>query len=153
MAWNYDPTTIGVNPTAQVRFLIGDTNPIEPLLQDEEINFVLQVNQDGQTIYRAAWRCCEAIAGQFARWSDTQTGDLKLKASDKFKQYTARAIQLRSQAYTHDIMPYAGGLSISDKESQEQDTDRIPPFFSRNKEEYPGTSNDNPITSDQNETS
>ena len=146
--WTYDVTMLSTSPITQVRLLIGDTNTMEQLLQDEEINFILSLETN---IYKAGWRCCETIAAEYARWVDTQVGDLKVKASQKFEQYTHKAKQLRAQSYTHDLSPYAGGITIDDKSTQEQDPGRVPPFFARNKNEYPGTQNDNHLPAEQNE--
>ena len=37
------------------------------------------------------------------------------------------------------VSPYAGGISVSDKETQEEDTDRVVPAFNRTLHTHPGT--------------
>ena len=64
MTWTYtqDPTS---SVKDAVRFLIGDTNEGDPLLQDEEIYFNLsEVNMDA---YRAASNSCYNLAAQFTQ--------------------------------------------------------------------------------------
>ena len=83
MTWTYTG-----NPESstkdEVRFLVGDTDKDDGLVQDEEINYALNV--EGSSL-RAAVRVARAIAAHFARAVEKQVGDLKIKASEKYKNY------------------------------------------------------------------
>lgn len=74
MAWTYDPTVMNttseVGRKNSVRFLIGDTNSGDPLVQDEEIVFALAQTSD--RLYEAAAYCAFAIYSKFARLVNTE---------------------------------------------------------------------------------
>ncbi len=141
MSWTYVLGTLATTPKDQVRLLIGDTDTTEQLLQDEEISLLLSL--ENNDIYRTGWRACDAIAAEYARKADRVVGGpssgLRLMASQKFKQYTARALQLKRQSAVRNANVYAGGISISDKQVVEEDTDRVEPDFTKMLEQYPGT--------------
>ena len=40
MSWNYSGNPAS-SPVDECRFLIGDTNPNEPIMQDEEIQYII----------------------------------------------------------------------------------------------------------------
>lgn len=96
MSWSYsaDPTS---SPKDAVRFLIGDTNPTTPLVQDEEIAFSLgEVNNEP---YRAASNTCFSLASQFIQLAETETktvGGLSLSKSygDRAEKFKALAAEL-----------------------------------------------------------
>ena len=111
----------------QVRFLIGDTVTSEQLLEDAEIAFAISLRSN---IYGAAAECCRSLASKFSRSVTQRAGGSISNFSDMSKAYAARALQFDSQAAQFGAgMPYAGGISESDKLSQEQDGDRVPPQF------------------------
>lgn len=134
MTWTYDSTLTATKD--QVRLLVGDTDVNEPLLQDEEIAFLLTENG---TMRYAAVEAANAIAGLFARKADKEVGHLKLQASQKYKQYLALAVRLRRRAVVASVVPYAGGQTESDKDVNRDNTDIVPPFFTRETGEIPGT--------------
>jgi len=84
MAWTYVPAQLSTSQLYQVRFLIGDTDTNDQLLQDEEINF--QISQIG-SVNGAAVACCENIASKFARQADYSLGPYAIKASQKAMRY------------------------------------------------------------------
>jgi len=127
MTWTYNPAQIGTVPFMQVRLLIGDTTLAKPLMQDEEIKFVLRLNP---SIWRAAARCCRTIAGSYSRDADTIQGELKQVYSVRAKAYLALAAKYDNDAVAlGGGVPYAGGISVMDKLQQEIDSDRVPPQF------------------------
>lgn len=132
--WTYD---LGLTKAKdQIRLLIGDTESTDPLLQDEEITF----HANGQSgLYRQAAACARAIAGTFSRRVDRSVGQLKLSSGQQAKAYHDLAQSLMRQAARQDAVPYAGGLSISDKEGVEDNTDRVKPAFTRETGDVPGT--------------
>lgn len=132
MSWNYsgDPADSAKDLT---RFLIGDTDSTDPLLQDEEINWVL--GQYNMSAINASIRCCEAIMSKFGRLADEAVGQVKISYSQKAKAYRQIAADLKVRLATEDAAPYGGGLSQSDKITQEQNKDRVKPDFSKHQQE------------------
>ncbi len=124
--------------------LIGDTDNTEELLQDEEIQFLL--SDANNNVYVAGWRACELIAAEYARKAQRSVGGsrdgITLFAQQKYAQYSLLAKQLKAQSYKRNMGVYAGGLSISDKISIEDDDDRVQPVFVRDLEQYPGSDAD-----------
>jgi hypothetical protein len=96
MTWTYSADPTSSNKDA-VRYLIGDTNADDPLLQDEEINFnLLEVNNN---IYRAAANSCENLAARYATLAQSTSksvGGLSLSQSygDRGQRFLTLAKQL-----------------------------------------------------------
>lgn len=72
MAWNYDPTKLNESPKDQVRLRIGDTVQLDPLLQDEEIQFFITSNPT--SIDRVCVQCIDAILVKAANTPDYSLG-------------------------------------------------------------------------------
>lgn len=126
MSWSYDPNLS--TDRDRVRFLIGDTDTNDQLLSDEELDYLLTQ----YSVYEAAAVACEAIAAKYARKADKEVGDLSIKWSQVSDQYTKKAQELRKQAkVSNPAVPFAGAISISQKETVEADADRTIPAFSR----------------------
>lgn len=126
MAATYDTALTAAKD--QVRLMIGDTDVSDALLQDEEIAFLL--TQSASNVNAAAVRACEAVAAKFARLADTQVDDVRVSLSQRAKGYREMAATLRGQIAT-SVSLFAGGVSVSAKTSTEEDTDRVPPIFTR----------------------
>lgn len=130
---------MATTPFMQVRLLVGDTDPNEPLMQDEEI--LWELANENNSLYRGAWRIALDIAAEFSRRADTAIGyrSLQLKASQKAAQYTRLATILHTRATNANTTVYAGGITYSDKEIPEEDPDRVQPAFTRTMQLYPGS--------------
>ena len=126
MAWTYtgDPS---LNPKDAVRFAIGDTIKSDPLLQDEEINYVLSTNS---SIADAAYYACIGIVARFSRLADKAVGKVKISYSQKVTQYQKLADKLYMNAGIV-VIPYAGGISVADKQIMQSDTGIVQPSFKR----------------------
>lgn len=125
MTWSYFPQQ--GRPLDEVRLNIGDTVAMDQQLQDEEILAILAVRPN---IYGAAANCCRALAAKFSRSVTQKAAGATINYSDMSKAYALRAQQFEMQAaMVGSGMPYAGGISIADKTSQEQDADRVSPQF------------------------
>lgn len=114
----------------RVRFEIGDTDSNEQLLTDQEISFCINNND---TIWGACAQACEAIAAQLSKRTDVRAGPgghLNVKLSQKVEQYTSKAAEFRRKAAMLR-KPSVGGISISDKDSVEEDSDRVAPKFKK----------------------
>lgn len=125
--WSYASTSLSSSQKDQIRLMIGDTSQNDQLMYDEEITFMLSLRP---SIYGAAAECCRTIASKFARQVDTVTGELRTLYSARARNYEMRATQYdRMASVAGGALPYAGGISVSDKQAAEQDTDRMAPQF------------------------
>lgn len=116
------------NDVDAVRFLVGDTDALDPVLQDGEIQYLL--NEYGAPL-NAAIQACETIVARFSRLVDEKVGQVDVKFSQKAKQYTDMAALLRQRLALNDTTPYAGGLSQSDKRANDANSDRVRPDFTK----------------------
>lgn len=132
MAWTYggDPTKSAKDET---RFLCGDTDSQDPLLQDGEITYLLAKYNNSPL--NAAIRACEAIMSKFARLADETVGSVHISYSQKRKGYEQMRLDLQRRLAMEDASPYAGGISRSDKTTQEENTDRVKPDFTKHQNE------------------
>jgi len=127
--WTYNGNPDS-NPLDAVRFLIGDTDSCDQLLQDGEIkSFLAQYNN---APLNAAIRCCETIIARLSRRPDEQVGSVRISYSQQAKAYRALMNDLRTRIAITDAVPYAGGLSESDKAAQDANIDRVKPKFTKN---------------------
>lgn len=138
--WTYsgDPHSSDLD---KVRFLIGDTDPEDRMLGDEEILYVLH---DRGNVYSAASIACLSLAARFSREVTKQVGDLRISAEQRAKHYQALHEHYASQAGESGGMspyvaaaPYAGGTSKSDRQAEINDPDRVPPAFTEGAMDHP----------------
>lgn len=130
-AWTYDNSLLST-ATANadvmtVRLMIGDRLPGRQLLYDAEILFNI-----GQfaNLYLAAAECARNISLQYATQVDLVQGELKTNYSQITKMFAERAAMLESRGMARGgAMPYAGGISVQDKNNYVQNTDRVVPNF------------------------
>jgi hypothetical protein len=130
MAWTYggDPAA---NARDAIRFLVGDTDTTDQLLTDEEIAWVNTEASGSATgltaLYDAASRCCITIAAKMAREADKQVGDLSVSMSQRAKAYREQAQSLKALSAREGgvPVPYAGGITISDKEIDLENSDLV----------------------------
>lgn len=127
MAWTYSGNP-GASELDEVRFLIQDTDAEDPIVQDEEILFMLA--EEGSPLSAAAG-LAQVLAFRYARACDTAIGDYRVSLSGIAERYRVLAKELSGKAGLVSAMPYAGGISAFDKRRQEEDTDRVPPAFRR----------------------
>lgn len=91
MSWSYsgDPNTSDLD---RVRFTIGDTIESEPLLQDEEINYLIGV----YGVYGAAQYACVSLMSRFSREVDYTIGPESVKAGQRWQHYKDLLDKLRA---------------------------------------------------------
>lgn len=121
MTWTYDPSDIASSRKDEVRFLVGDTESADPMVEDEEIELV--VTQFPPVLGRPAWlaaaHTCDAIAGRFGRAAQRSAGPLSISAQQRFEHYRQLATDLRvlyatngkTTAGFHGVTPGAPILS------------------------------------------
>lgn len=129
-AWTYsfDPSS---SPLNEVRFLIADTDQTRAwTLYDAEISYAINLHsgpnpQVGENFLAAAV-CAETILGKFKIIAQSKSvGDLSISYGNQFTFYKDLAITLRNRAALQVVKPYVGGISRSDKEARDQDSDRL----------------------------
>jgi hypothetical protein len=125
MSWSYNPSLLATSTKDQVRLLIGDVLLTDPQMQDEEIAYL---GTTRGSVYGAAAECCRALSAKFSRSVDQQAGTSKISYSQMAKAYAAKANEFEVKA-TFSAMPYMGGVSITDMQLQEMNSDRVNPSF------------------------
>ncbi len=124
MSWTYSESGLD-EPLNAVRLLVGDTNPADPQLQDEEIEAFLALSDSH---VGAAALAARALAAKSARNVDKWVGDLKILASQRHRHYLLLQETLERQAFSHGV-PSAGGIRVSEKDAQAGNTDLVSPAF------------------------
>lgn len=116
-----------------VRWLTGDTDTTDQQSSDEEIAFAL--SQASNDIYYASSIAAKSIAAKYARLVDTSFEGMRTDYSDRQIHYTNLAQKLEKDAKRFGTsglgVPDAGGISIAEMDSVEDDSDRPSPAFSR----------------------
>lgn len=127
MTWSYSASDLATSAKDQVRLLIGDTYTGDQQMQDEEIAFYLTQRSSA---YGAAAECCRTLQARFSRSVDISAGDTKTMYSQMAKAYGIKAAEFEAKAASTGAgIPYAGGISVTDKLAQQSDGDRVPPQF------------------------
>lgn len=123
--WSYSGRP-GSSNKDTVRFLIGDTNPKDKLLDDCEIEYL--ISSEG-TPERAAICAAETIAAMFSRDFDGKSN--RTTSSKIAEQYHKLSKRLRAKYAHRPFVPFVGGLKNSDKKTHEADGSTVSPFFDR----------------------
>lgn len=139
MSWKYDPTQLASSELYQVRLLIHDTDCNRPLFQDEEIEWML--TQESNIYMTGAMLAEQLVGGQTRGVKQKRVGDLWITYDTAF--YARLAANLRARGAGNQV-PYAGGISIGDKRTQQEDSDAVQPSVFRNLNENPSTTNPRP---------
>lgn len=141
--WTYDPSQLAsasagyfsaatIGQRYNVRLLIQDTNINRKLFYDEEIDW--QLTQENN-VWTAAASLCDILVSRAGGVTSKSIGSLSLSYDPKL--YFSLGGQLRARGSSYQV-PYCGGISISDKESQQANTDAVRPSFARGLEQNPG---------------
>jgi hypothetical protein len=147
MTWNYsgDPAD---STKDEVRFLVGDTCVTNQLVQDEEIDYALG---KFSTPTLAAALVLRTLAAKFSRLVTGSVGEVSSNCSDMAKAYSKRADELDPGGITTSdgliVLPKFGGISISEKEALDADSDAVQPAFRKGMNDIPGGPSDS-VTSD-----
>lgn len=140
MTWTYtaNPATVTIDA---VRFLVGDTDEYDPLVQDEEINFAIALKGPG---YGAAWVIANALAAKFTRQVTASAGGISTSASERASQYTALAATMYNMLAS-GVVPSFGGVSVTQKQGMANDSGKVQPSFTRSQYDNPEAMNENTI--------
>lgn len=130
----YDHTQLA-EPEQQVRLLAGDTDPEDPVFDDEEIEFFLA--QENDNVYNAAALGLESLASVEAGVTSWAADGISVTRSKT--ELADRAAQLRKLA-TRGMsrgLPYFGGGSRSEREKDAADDDLIPLSIQSHQMDHP----------------
>jgi hypothetical protein len=94
---------------------------------DQEISYAL--TKFPNPVLAASW-LAGLLAEKFAPLVDKSVGDLRIAYGKIAAQFLALSQQLRAQADSTDVTLYAGGISRSDMENVDANSDRNKPPFS-----------------------
>lgn len=98
--------------TDAIRFLVGDTDADEPLLQDEEIIWLSSLWTQQFSVYWTAAMACDAIAARFAREVTFNSDSQTISTSELQQKYLTQAEKLRAlhRAFSTGGVVDAGGM-------------------------------------------
>lgn len=138
MAWTYTNNPANV-PRDAVRLLVGDTDTTDQKATDEAIAFFL--SQAANDTYLAAALSARSIAATYATYVDTKFESVSSDYSQLRDNYYALASRLEAQAKKYGStglgVPAAGGLTYTDLEAADEDTDRVKPKFRQDQFAWP----------------
>jgi hypothetical protein len=97
-SYSYNPAALNL-PLNQIRFLIGDTDPDNWRLQDDEINAVAPGGAMAEaSVNLAAIALCETLAARYAGLVDISEGSASASLSQLQEKYERLAIKLRRKS-------------------------------------------------------
>lgn len=145
MTWTYD-TSLSANKD-KVRFYASDTDSAAAItVTDEEIAGLLTL---AGGVRSAAAMLCDHLALRYSQRGQQLTDDIgqSVNYGDIAKQFTERGRLLRSQA-SFAAVPFAGGISVTTKQAQLDNSDRVRPAFGVATHEAPGSRGDDGVLDD-----
>jgi len=136
MAWSYDETNLDTSTPGGrinvVRFLVGDTDSSNQIVQNEEITFAL--SETNNNVYNAGAWVARSVGAKYSSKVDIELdGQLSAKYSDLSSKFYNLALQLESQAkrYSSSFGVFAGGITKTQLESGREDNNKSPTSFRR----------------------
>ena len=136
MTWSYAPGS--TSSMDRIRLRLGDTSsaaPAEERLENEEIIDLLQTEGG---YFQALAAAARALAAKLSRRAtEKQVGSLRLVFEKRVDALLTLATLATTEA-TRAAVPYVGGISVSDRDAVEADTDRVTPAFAVGMLDNPG---------------
>ncbi len=132
MTWDYSGDPASSDKDA-VRFLIGDTDKKDPLVQDEEITATL-VDNPNQAAAGAV--ILDALVAKASRFPTTRVGDISVSGKERSDAFAARAKELRKKS-RKGARIFFGGTVISTNRGFHQDHDKRQPQFQTGQDDNP----------------
>lgn len=131
MEWTYSGKPANSTRDA-VRFTVGDVDPEDKQLGDQEVEYLLSKN--GDSILLASIEACNILAAKYARLVDKNFSDTSENLGTRYQHYLDLAKRLKSEMGSSPSSPataFVGGLSEGGKEIYTQDDDIVQPAFTR----------------------
>lgn len=120
--YNGDPADSPVNA---VRFLCGDTDMAHPILHDEEIAYIVGTQRNAR---QAALAACYAMLRKLAPRPDETVGPVSVRNSAVIANIKASIASIKYEIAVSAAFPWAGGISVSDKQAN-NGGDVVQPVF------------------------
>ena len=132
MGFNYTNNPAS-NTTDAVRFEIGDTVDKTHQVEDEQIDYAL--NLEDNNVLRAAARICDALAAKFASQETVRTGSVTTDKSSITQRYIKLANRLRMRIGPTEFITNLSDVSVH--KAHEADTSIVQPAFKRGMDKNP----------------
>lgn len=121
----------------QVRLLIQDTSSTGALFSDTEVDFFVDNTPDVRSAARMA---ASSLKARYSSQVSKTVGKLRIQLSDKAKFYGELADEFKDLAKSGgSLQVFSGGISVSDKNTQDADTDRTDYDFKRGQFDLPNS--------------
>lgn len=136
-----------------MRFLIGDTDTSDQLLQDAEAQYAItkyaSLNSAATTgptkfdgVAPAAVDLCVVLASRFARLVDTTVGDIRAYYSQRAEAFRTQAKQLKEDLLGAFAAPWAGSYDKTWQQSIPTNSSLVQSQFAIGMTDNPGTTNE-----------
>lgn len=128
-------------PIDAVRLYLGDTAAPFALTDEEIAHFLYQAEEDALA---AALIGAGAMAARFSRLVDASVGEVRKSYSQQYKHFAEVAERLAGDVSTAAAgaaapIPWAGGISWSERDANAGNGDLVPAFFYEGMDDRPGT--------------
>jgi hypothetical protein len=137
MSYTGDPVN---SATDRVRLSVGDTDILEEGLTDEVYQFALDKHDGNESL--AALECLKYLVAEYANFVEEKTGGVFVKESDRYRQYNDLLNRLTkdpSYSLLSAGVPFAGGISVSDREENCNNPDAVFVSYKEDSECIDGT--------------
>lgn len=121
MAFSYDLSNLGTE-LYRLRLEIGDTDPNEYFLDDEEIEII---QSEKTSFYRRAAACCELVCVKVAKDVNHKIGHFSENSDEIYKRY--KELASKFSLYSSVSYPWSASISEAEKTSYEDDTSLVKP--------------------------
>jgi len=129
MTWTYNAATR--TDRNRTREAIGDTDSRDEQLADEILDELLVT---WGAVAGAAVAAVQLLMAKYSRLVSSTTGPISTQHSNRLAAYQTIMGELRGGQYA---APYAGGISVSDNERLDSNTDRVRPTFASGMNDHP----------------
>jgi len=111
----------------EVRFLLGDTSKDKHLIEDEEITYAL--DKDNDSPHRAAARLADGLSARYAREAIVRSGTITTSHGSVSKQFADLANRLRQSVAPTPFVSNLDDKAVHD--AQKIDTSIVQPSIKR----------------------
>lgn len=112
--------------SSDVRAELG--SPSSDLLSD---SLLTRIIEDETTLYGSAARAANILYRHFSLEADKKLGYISIQYSNRAELWKEIAEDMEHKSAIYGATPYAGGISLSDKDTVEDDSDYPDTFFDR----------------------
>ena len=110
--------------SSDVRAELG--SPSSDLLSD---SLLTRIIEEETTLYGSAARAANILQRHFSLEADKKLGYISIQYSKRAELWKEIAEEMETKSGLYGATPYAGGISVSDRETIEDDPDYPEPFF------------------------